>query len=234
MSDTATIIGENMRIAGKLSGDEDLNVYGVVEGTIELSEALLVESTGIIRADVSVRSAVISGVVVGNITASEAVELTSIGRMVGDIIAPRIIIADGAAFRGHIEMADVQDGDVPVSKSRTSSRSTKERAAPARPAARPSTRARREDPPARIAKAPVEEVVTEALPVRSTPSRPARPSKAPPGKATPKAEAASSATATATVTVEEEAPTRPPKKEDGDGRSPKAERSPKKPRRKKS
>ena len=104
----ATVIGPSILISGKLSGDEDLTVRGRVEGELALSRTLIVETSGIVKADVSVRNAVISGVVVGNITATESVELTREGRMVGDIRAPRVIIVDGASFRGRVDMGNAE------------------------------------------------------------------------------------------------------------------------------
>lgn len=106
-SDSATIIGESVHIRGQLSGGEDLHVLGRVEGRVDLERTLVVAQSGIVKAEVSVKNAVISGVVVGNIHASESVELTREGRMVGDIFAPRIIIVDGASFRGNVDMGDI-------------------------------------------------------------------------------------------------------------------------------
>ena len=80
-----TVIGPSILINGKLSGDEDLTVRGRVEGELNLCKTLIVEQTGIVKANVAVRNAIISGVAVGNISAIESVELTKEGRMVGDI-----------------------------------------------------------------------------------------------------------------------------------------------------
>src|SRR4051812_4744878 len=88
----ATVIGPSILINGKLSGDEDLTVRGRCEGELTLTRTLIVETSGIIKANVAVRNAIVSGVVVGNINATESVELTKGGRMVGDIRAPRVII----------------------------------------------------------------------------------------------------------------------------------------------
>lgn len=113
----ATIIGQSILISGKLTGDEDLTVRGRVEGELSLSKTLIVEPTGIVKANVAVRNAIISGVVVGNITATESVELTRDGRMVGDIRSPRVIIVDGASFRGHVDMGNAEprkDGEKPA------------------------------------------------------------------------------------------------------------------------
>jgi len=103
-----TIIGPSILISGRLSGDEDLIVQGRVEGEIALSHTLFVEKSGIIKANVSVKNAIVSGVVVGNIRATECVELTPGGRMVGDIASPRVIIVDGASFRGRVEMGEAE------------------------------------------------------------------------------------------------------------------------------
>jgi len=127
-TDGTTIIGESILISGSLNGDEDLTVRGRVEGTLTLTRTLVVEPTGIVKAEVQVKNCVIAGVVVGNVTASESVEITKEGRMVGDIAAPRVIIVDGASFRGRIDMGevDVEGGE--------------RRQAVARPAARPALR----------------------------------------------------------------------------------------------
>ena len=106
-SEDATVIGESVQIKGNLSGDEDLHVLGRVEGRVELQRTLVVALTGIVKAEVTVKNAIVSGVVVGNIHASESVEITREGRMVGDIFAPRIIIVDGASFRGNVDMGDI-------------------------------------------------------------------------------------------------------------------------------
>ncbi|HEY0095999.1 MAG TPA: bactofilin BacP, partial [Archangium sp.] len=87
-----TVVGQSILISGKLTGDEDLTVRGRVEGELTLSRTLIVEPTGVVKANVAVKNAIVSGVVVGNINATESVELTREGRMVGDIHAPRVII----------------------------------------------------------------------------------------------------------------------------------------------
>ncbi len=129
-TDGTTIIGESILISGSLNGDEDLTVRGRVEGTLTLTKTLVVEPTGVVKAEVQVRNCVIAGVIVGNVTATESVEITKEGRMVGDIAAPRVIIVDGASFRGRIDM-----GEVDVDGGRGTSRTAIQ--APARPTLRP-------------------------------------------------------------------------------------------------
>ncbi len=105
--DGVTIIGDSVQVRGNLSGDEDLHVLGRVDGRVDLQRTLVVAQSGIVKAEVSVKNAIISGVVVGNIRASESVEITKEGRMVGDIFSPRVIIVDGASFRGNVDMGDI-------------------------------------------------------------------------------------------------------------------------------
>jgi cytoskeletal protein CcmA (bactofilin family) len=121
----STIIGESILVNGKLTGDEDLTVQGRVEGEVNLTKALIVEPSGVVKANVTVRNAIISGTVVGNVQATDSVELTREGRMVGDIAAPRVILADGASFRGRVEMGDVDiaAGERTSRTARTPSRS---------------------------------------------------------------------------------------------------------------
>jgi cytoskeletal protein CcmA (bactofilin family) len=158
-TDGTTIIGESILISGALAGDEDLTVRGRVEGTLTLTRTLVVEPTGMVKAEVQVKNCIIAGVVVGNVTATESVEITKEGRMVGDIAAPRVIIVDGASFRGRIDMGEVDvDGGERRSGGATS-----------RPAARPAFRA--PAPSARQAPAKAEAKKAEA----AAPSRPAVP-----------------------------------------------------------
>ena len=132
--DGSTIIGESILISGSLNGDEDLTVRGRVEGTLTLTKTLVVEPTGVVKAEVQVKNCVIAGAIVGNVTASESVEITKEGRMVGDINAPRVIIVDGASFRGRIDM-----GEVDVEAERET-RAVARAAVPSRPALRPAAR----------------------------------------------------------------------------------------------
>src|SRR5438270_10806671 len=126
-----TVLGPSILISGKRTGDEDLTVRGRVEDELSLSHTLIVEPTGIVKANVAVKNAIVSGVVVGNIAATESVELTREGRMVGDIRAPRVIIVDGASFRGRIDMGEVEPGRQLESRPRPQIRPTIRQAAAA-------------------------------------------------------------------------------------------------------
>ena len=99
-----TIIGSTIVIDGEISGDEDLVIQGTVKGKLVLKENLIVENSGVVEADIETANVTISGQVTGNILAGERVELKADGRMVGDIKSPRILIADGASFKGNVDM----------------------------------------------------------------------------------------------------------------------------------
>ena len=98
-------IGKSVVIKGELNGSEDLTIEGNVEGKIELRDHILtIGPNGKIRAEVFAKSVVVLGEVVGNVTASEKVDIRDNGSVDGDIISPRVAIAEGAHFRGSVDM----------------------------------------------------------------------------------------------------------------------------------
>ena len=100
-------IGQSVIVKGELTGSENLVIDGQVEGTIELHQHVLtIGPSGKIKAQVSAKSVVVLGHVVGNITATEKIEIREDGSVDGDIAAPRVGIAEGAHFRGSIDMQD--------------------------------------------------------------------------------------------------------------------------------
>jgi cytoskeletal protein CcmA (bactofilin family) len=98
-------IGKSVVIKGELSGSEDLTIEGHVEGKIQLRENVLtIGPNGKIKAEVFAKSVVVLGEVVGNVTASEKVDIRDAGSVDGDIASPRVAIAEGAHFRGSVDM----------------------------------------------------------------------------------------------------------------------------------
>jgi cytoskeletal protein CcmA (bactofilin family) len=98
-------IGKSVVIKGELTGSEDLTIEGHVEGKIELRQNVLtIGPNGKIKAQVFAKSVIILGEVTGNVTASEKVDLRDNGSIDGDIASPRVAIAEGAHFRGSIDM----------------------------------------------------------------------------------------------------------------------------------
>jgi cytoskeletal protein CcmA (bactofilin family) len=102
---TAVNIGKSVVIKGELNGSEDLTIEGQVEGKIELRQNVLtIGANGKIKAQVFAKSVIILGEVTGNVSASDKVDIRDNGTVDGDIAAPRVAIAEGAHFRGSIDM----------------------------------------------------------------------------------------------------------------------------------
>jgi cytoskeletal protein CcmA (bactofilin family) len=98
-------IGKSVVIKGELNGSEDLTIEGHVEGTIQLKDNVLtIGPNGRIKAQVFAKSVIVLGEVTGNVTASDKVDIRDNGSVDGDIIAPRVAIAEGAHFRGSVDM----------------------------------------------------------------------------------------------------------------------------------
>src|SRR5215831_3130248 len=105
MTATPGLIGKAIRIKGELHGEEDLVIEGKVEGTIALKKNhLILERSAVITAHVEVENITIKGEMNGNTTAYDKVEITSEAKVMGVIRAPRVVMADGAKFRGAVEM----------------------------------------------------------------------------------------------------------------------------------
>src|SRR6201988_5204720 len=98
-------IGKSVVIKGELNGSEDLTIEGHVEGTIQLRDhALTIGPDGRIKAQVFGKSVIVLGEVHGNVTASDKVDIRDNGSVEGDLVAPRIAIAEGAHFKGSVDM----------------------------------------------------------------------------------------------------------------------------------
>ena len=98
-------IGKSVVIKGELNGSEDLTIEGRVEGKIELRQNVLtIGPNGKIKAEVFAKSVVVLGEMTGNVTATEKVDIRDHGSVDGDISSPLVAIAEGAHFRGSVDM----------------------------------------------------------------------------------------------------------------------------------
>jgi cytoskeletal protein CcmA (bactofilin family) len=98
-------LGASIEVKGKISGEEDLQVDGKVEGPVALNgQRLTVGRTGQLASEISAREVVVYGKVTGNVRARDRVEIKKDGSVVGDIWTARISIEDGAYFKGRIEI----------------------------------------------------------------------------------------------------------------------------------
>jgi cytoskeletal protein CcmA (bactofilin family) len=103
------LIGSKTTVKGEITGDEDILVEGVVEGQIRISRDLRVGPGGVVKANVEAQSVVVSGELVGDCQASQRVEIQATGRLTGNIRSPRVVIAEGATFKGNSDMSGRKD-----------------------------------------------------------------------------------------------------------------------------
>ena len=98
-------IGPSVQVKGEINGSEDLEIHVSVEGTVTLDERrLTIGPTAKVTADLSAREIVIYGSVKGNLKAKDRIEIKKDGSVVGDLSTARIMIEDGAYFKGSIEI----------------------------------------------------------------------------------------------------------------------------------
>ena len=100
----ATVIGQGIIIEGEISSDEAVVVAGTVRGKLNVEGPLTIEAGALVEADVTAASLSVGGTVTGNVSATERVDLLAGGRLVGDVRAARVTIADGAVFKGNVDM----------------------------------------------------------------------------------------------------------------------------------
>ena len=103
------VIAAKTVIKGEITGDEDVVVDGNVEGQIRITRDLRVGAQGVVKATVEAQSIIVSGELIGDCQATSRVEIQSTGRLTGNIRAPKIVIAEGAMFRGNSDMSARKD-----------------------------------------------------------------------------------------------------------------------------
>ncbi len=127
----STHIAKGSKVIGKVSGTADLVIDGVVDGEVDLESCVVIGSEGRVEGKVLARSVEVGGHVLGNVKGLERVEVLATGSLEGDVLSPRVVIAEGAFFKGKVEMTD------------NVSRSPKQ---PPQQAAQPTTPAKGENP----------------------------------------------------------------------------------------
>jgi cytoskeletal protein CcmA (bactofilin family) len=100
----STVIGAGITIEGEITSDEDVVVHGTVRGKLTAKEAVTVEHGASVEADVSGSTLTVAGTITGNLSAADRVDLQSGAKVVGNVKAARITIADGAQFKGNVDM----------------------------------------------------------------------------------------------------------------------------------
>lgn len=104
-------IGKSIHVKGELTGSEDLAIEGTVEGKISLTGCrVTIGPTGQVRADITATAVIVGGQMKGSVRAEERVEVAANGNLIGDVRAPRVVLADGAKFKGSIDMDPASAG----------------------------------------------------------------------------------------------------------------------------
>ena len=108
-------IGKSLRMKGEITGSEDLLIDGEVQGTIVLEDNnLTIGPNGNVQANVKAKSIVVLGHLTGNVRCSERIEIRKTGLLEGDLSTARIVIEDGAVFRGSIDIVKPAEAERPA------------------------------------------------------------------------------------------------------------------------
>lgn len=106
-------IGPSIVIRGEVTGDEDLLIQGHVDGSVALGQhAVTVGDGGRVKAGITGRVITVEGAVEGDLSAKEQIVLRGTARVRGDLNAPRVVLEDGASFRGLVDMGTTKDLDI--------------------------------------------------------------------------------------------------------------------------
>ncbi|MEZ5333192.1 MAG: polymer-forming cytoskeletal protein [Thermoanaerobaculia bacterium] len=103
-----THVGAGARLEGRITGDTDVTVDGTVDGEIRLRRDVTVGKSGSVKGSIEARRVRIAGTVEGDVKGKDVVEILPSGRLIGDVVAPSMVIADGAFFKGSVEMTGTE------------------------------------------------------------------------------------------------------------------------------
>ena len=104
-----THIAAGSRVEGRLTGPTELLIEGEVDGEIRVDSAVIIGNDGVVRGPILAQMVRVGGRVFGDVQASDRVEVLPSGGLEGDIAAPRVVIAEGAFFKGRIDMRSDRD-----------------------------------------------------------------------------------------------------------------------------
>lgn len=107
-----SVIGPGLHFEGAVTGSENLLVEGEVKGRINLDAEVRIATTGRVEATVHARNVSVEGTVIGDLSADNRVELAVGSNVDGNIRAPKIVVAEGAKFRGAVDMGVTEDSNV--------------------------------------------------------------------------------------------------------------------------
>lgn len=104
LENQSSLIGKTLLIRGEVLSEDDVVIDGMIEGKINVENRVTIGKNAEIRADIQARHVVIRGKVSGDVHAVGQVEIVAEGSLHGNIVSPKVIIADGAVFEGNIDM----------------------------------------------------------------------------------------------------------------------------------
>ncbi len=99
-----TIIGKGMIFDGELKGDGSVRIEGQVSGMINIKHEVIVGEGGFVNGNIKSKIVTVLGKLKGNVEAIDKITIDVSGSMIGDIIAPRVVVAEGAVYKGRIDM----------------------------------------------------------------------------------------------------------------------------------
>jgi cytoskeletal protein CcmA (bactofilin family) len=99
-----TIIGHGITIEGEITSDDEVIVAGTVRGKLTVEAPVTIDTGAVVEADVGASTLSVAGTITGNVSVTERVDLQSGARLIGDVKAARLTIADGASFKGNVDM----------------------------------------------------------------------------------------------------------------------------------
>jgi len=100
----STVIGAGISIDGEVTSDDDIVVQGTIRGKLSSKDSVTIEQGAVVEADVDGSTLTVAGAITGNISAQDRVDLQNGAKVVGNVRAARITIADGAQFKGNVDM----------------------------------------------------------------------------------------------------------------------------------
>jgi cytoskeletal protein CcmA (bactofilin family) len=105
-------IGQHVSIEGKITSSQDIRIDGSVQGTIDVGGHEVVLGAGSeVKANLSARAVIVGGTVKGDVIATERIEIQSAGVLLGDVVAPRLVVRDGGLLRGKADIAGSRKND---------------------------------------------------------------------------------------------------------------------------
>jgi len=107
-----SLIGENSVFEGKFYIAGSLRIDGKFEGEVKTEEELIVGETGKVKTDIYAKRVTVAGTVIGNIDAEEEVKLLSIGKVLGNVTAPKVYIETGVMIKGEVKIHSGQKANL--------------------------------------------------------------------------------------------------------------------------